>query len=273
MTKKKLLVKIFGILVIGLPTETLARELIINERFGNVRFEAYKNEFDQLQLQGYGDREDIVKNGVAYCKRFFPYYSKVTVGSEPLGQFQLFISRPFRVTCGFKSDSDSITPLEVRALQNRKFSKSAQEVKDAITSWAELKGYKNRFPRSSVQRLYTPSGTGKRISDRVYYPSLTPQPYEGLVFISPNFFEFGQLTFKFSLSTPLPKPEEDGFYLYDPAATWQSNKSTHIRLSIFADRGKKLENVYDPLLYQDIFKAIANALFIEAIELDPAELN
>lgn len=163
-------------------------------------------------------------------------------------------------------NSQQVSRLELRAMQTRKFAKSPQTVANSIN---EL--YKDKSQQCSGVRAPTyacPSGisTTKLINGKpttyCVNPDGTPATEQRMikhVALNPDGFCIGggyQTTFSFDTNYP------------------ESTTTTlRIRVSAFPDRLQGEAQSTDPAVYNKIFKEIADGLFIDAIELTPAEMQ
>jgi hypothetical protein len=163
-------------------------------------------------------------------------------------------------------NSRQVSRLELRAMQTRKFAKPPQTVASSIN---EL--YKDKSQQCAGIRAPTyacPSGisTSRIINGKptTYCANSdgTPAAEQKMikhVALNPDGFCMGggyQTTF--SLDTNYPE---------------STTTTLRVRVSNFSNRSQGEAQSTDPAVYNKIFKEIADGLFIDAIELTPAEMQ
>jgi hypothetical protein len=165
------------------------------------------------------------------------------------------------------------TRIQLRALQTRKFNKSSGDV---VTAIIELYKDKNiqcygSGPRATPTGVYSEPIEWQMIAGK-QHPSKFGQFTKGYK-VTP-----GELScvnnHKFEISFTIPENTDGKPYVYN-ANYGDSFKETIVRVRIYQQDKKtyQLKQIYTEADYQKVFKEIADGLFIDAIQLTPAEMQ
>ncbi len=166
-----------------------------------------------------------------------------------------------------------LTSLELRAMQTRRFNKSPWVLKNAIE---EMFKDNNGICSSSGPMTFYPIGQKFKMENGVMLQLVEGYgPGKGIIncVMSSTAYEF-EMTAK-----PPSKPADGQLLPYDPGMltgmpTQFKIESSDIRLRIKAQGGRR-HGIQDtnPEGYRTIFKKIADQVFVEALEIDPAVIE
>ena len=182
-----------------------------------------------------GDPSTAEQLALSECKKSSKYVHRVVLESE---NKRLLLPNERSYRCSFlETDQEGVRPgsVEQRLIQTRRFKKSSAEVKKAIGNWAEDSGFQG--------------GQYFRIAPENFPGSLIQQ-------------------------LPIAEPSYDRKFLIlkvDVTAREEGVTDVRIRTSIRSPRGETEFFVKRP--YQSIFNEIAQQLFVDAIELEPSEIQ
>lgn len=149
--------------------------------------------------------------------------------------------------------SAEMSPLQLKAMQTRKFSKPAGEVLEAI----KVSGEDNDGTCHTEMSELLEKGIQKSIEVFCMYSKLPkPDPYAMVPII-------GTLR---ALKDLNAQESELGMVKYQVSVS--KNSETIVRMRIYGRDGQT--PITKPEIYSQEFKLIADALFIQAIEINPA---
>ena len=169
--------------------------------------------------------------------------------------FYLFLPILIVFTLGFSFESfadeqSSVTPIQLKVLQTRKFSKSPEEVVEAISTNCEDLG-----GTAQVAAPQSRNSSGKGIC-------LMQQKSRG---ISP--LNFVPIIGSIAALSDLNKMYKNIGQIKYEVRTNADRSETTVRIRMYSLQEGQ---VTDPEVYSTHFKKIADSLFIQAIEIDPA---
>jgi hypothetical protein len=224
-----------------------------------------------------GKKELVTAAMEKHCRAQFPLLKKA-IQLAVLDEGGLFRPPQYIMTCGIEIDKVSLSPLQIKSLQTRKFRKSAPELAEGlnalrmdaghtfnarvgrapfafraldlkVTSWEEVIGPNGEKSKRSVS-------TAERL-DRV------PQKFR-VDWILPG----TQLPIILDgeIIAAMPKPLANGRFAWSDTIQ-QGVAHPEAFLKIEATFGQA--TITDPEIYSFIFKKLADQLFVEAIEFDP----
>ncbi len=168
-------------------------------------------------------------------------------------QHTKFLICLFLIALASTSQAAEMTPLELKAMQTRKFSKSAAEVLEAI----KVSGEDNDGSCQTEMSELLDRGIQKSVEVFCMYSKVPkPDPYAMLPIV-------GTIRALKELSA---QESEIGMVKYQVSVS--KNKETIVRMRIYGRDGQSA--ITAPEIYSQEFKRIADALFIQAIEINPA---
>jgi hypothetical protein len=162
--------------------------------------------------------------------------------------------------------ADKATPLQLKQMQTRQFSKSPEELADAIKASGEDLG--------GQCHVFAPTGNQKAMPSQCYFQmdqqdssagagaaaAMLLGPLGGLVSAA--------ISVK-SMADVGKAMKSVGLIKYDISVP-KEGTGTIVRMRMYNHQQKQIDI---PLLYQAEFKKIADSLFIEALEIDPAKME
>jgi hypothetical protein len=205
-------------------------------------------------------------NLATYLEDFFPPRTYAENAFQRIEKMLVKISAQEQKTV--TAQTVELTTLQLRVLQMRKFNKSPSLVKEALSNMFKDEGGDCQFRGPTIlpigqPRPYDRTDPSKRVIDgyKVLKGDGSCQSAKRAGF-----------KYDFEVDTPAPKQRPNEPFWYDPEVQAERPQSliyplneTTLRIRITRQANPE----YDAGRYQEIFKSVADQLFIDAVEIDP----
>lgn len=172
------------------------------------------------------------------------------------------------VTSPACADDNKVTPLQLRTMQTRKFSKPIDEVIEAIKTGGEDAGYKCQL---NVQPVVGPDGKfeNSRAQGQCILNPKTDSSKQGVAMGAAFIPLFGGLIAA-GIQAQATAEYLDQMHTvkYDLKVDKKDGGAVVLRMRAY---NVKQDQITNPEVYSKQFKMYGDALFIQAIEINPAE--